>query len=146
MPKVSANLVCKVTSHLKSKTHNIALSDVAFGLMGYSSIRPSGRPHLIAMCHVMGHCQWTVRGMSRQKRRKHVHDACFHRFSSVLHTARHRGVVSRRIRRESVPFGRRHGLGLDKLKEIQRERRIERNGVIIRNYNTTSTSNTVPPY
>jgi hypothetical protein len=28
MPKVSANLVCKVTSHLKSKTHNIALSDV----------------------------------------------------------------------------------------------------------------------
>ena len=28
MPKVPTNLVCKVTSHLKSKTHNIALSDV----------------------------------------------------------------------------------------------------------------------
>ena len=28
MPKVQTNLVCKVTSHLKSKTHNIALSDV----------------------------------------------------------------------------------------------------------------------
>ena len=27
MPKVQTNLVCKVTSHLKSKTHNIALSD-----------------------------------------------------------------------------------------------------------------------
>ena len=27
MPKVQTNLVCKVTSHLKSKTHNITLSD-----------------------------------------------------------------------------------------------------------------------
>ena len=39
-----------------------------------------------------------------------------------------------------------NGVGLDKLNEIQRERRIERNGVIIRNYKTTSTSNTVLPY
>ena len=32
MPKVQTNLVCKVTSHLKSKTHNIALSDAMYNV------------------------------------------------------------------------------------------------------------------
>ena len=86
---------------------------------------------VIASYHVTGHCRWTVRGMSRQTRRKHVHDACFHRFRRFCKpqdtgaSCRVEYVVNPCLLDVS------NGVGLDKLTKIQRERRIERNWVII---------------
>jgi hypothetical protein len=48
MPKVSANLVCKVTSHLKSKTHNITLSDVP---LQQEAVERHYLPHPSHHCH-----------------------------------------------------------------------------------------------
>jgi hypothetical protein len=101
---------------------------------------------VITCYHVTGHCRWTVRGMSRQNVGNmfmtHV-STDFRRFCKPQDTG-----ASCRVEYVVNPclLDVGNGVGLDKLSEIQRERRIERNGVIIRKYNTTSTSNTVPPY
>ena len=114
---------------------------IALGLMGYITIIPT-------IYHVLtDDCRWTVRGTSRQARRKHVHVACFHRFCRFCKpqdtgaSCRVEYVLNPCL----LDVG--NGVGLDKLTEVQRKRRIERNGVRIRNYDTnSSTSNTIPPY
>ena len=74
MPKVQTNLVCKVTSHLKSKTHNIALSDaLAWGSICVSThqvlvhkgfcLSVSGPYHVWVGCeagHVPGGTRWSA--------------------------------------------------------------------------------------
>ena len=113
---------------------------IAFGLMSYITIRPT-------IYHVTDHCRWTVLGTSRQARRKLVHDACFHRLCRFCKPQDTGASCCVEYVLNPCLLDVGNGVGLDKLTEVQRERRIERNGVIIRNHDTTSsTSNTIPPY